>query len=120
MKKLQIGPIWLRKFVLTFALSLVVAMGPLNKLAAETVANRPAGPLDLTAAEEKYIAENRGVTVLAVGGAAPIQYTDENAEAQGVSKLVLDEIELLTELHFEFKLFDSFAELAAVANDGDI
>lgn len=58
----------------------------------------------LTEEEMDYIAGRGPVQAVNVVGAAPIQFRDKQGEVQGISKQVLQTIEELTGLSFEFRL----------------
>ncbi len=68
--------------------------------------------------ERDYIMSKRVIKAASVDGAAPIQYLDANGEPQGISKLVMEKIALLTGLTFEYKIYATSGEI--YTSDADI
>ena len=69
-------------------------------------------------AEREYIRKNPVIKAASITGAAPLSFLDSKNQVQGIAKRVLDEVSSRTGLVFEYKLYDSVAEL--LASDADI
>lgn len=74
--------------------------------------------LSLTQEEKDYIAGGTVIKAVSLDGVAPLQYTNDSGEAEGISRRVLAEISDMTGLLFDYKLYDSLEE--AYATDPDI
>ena len=72
----------------------------------------------LTPEEKAYIAESTVIQAVSVDKAAPLQYSDADGAAQGISVRVVEKIADMTGLVFEYKLYDSLDE--ALNSNADI
>lgn len=74
--------------------------------------------LTLTPEEQAFIDEHKVVKAAAMGGVAPIVYEGADGEAQGIARLIFDEIAAMTGLSFEYVLYPSVK--ASLDSDYDL
>ncbi|HHU63929.1 MAG TPA: hypothetical protein GXZ32_06990 [Clostridiales bacterium] len=64
----------------------------------------------LTPEEKDYISKRKVVKAATIDGAAPLSFTDENGEIQGIFQRVLDRISEITGINFRCSIYQSVDE----------
>lgn len=70
-----------------------------------------------TQEEQDYIRGKEVLQAASLDGTAPVQYIDSQGEMKGIAINILREIETLTGLTFEYKLYDTVGEVFASGSD---